>query len=135
MHRDYEIRHVLQQLLEGEITEDIAVASLLYEMGRGGRILVVDEHLLGLEQELSAMNYTTLTVARNVHDDVIKQSLNSKIVITKNGQDFEDDLVKYRYGLIWIVSKIDDHKLLANMVKDALMKANFSKNLTQIVKI
>ena len=137
MDRQSEIEQIIDALLAGVIDRAQASDKLLYEMGRGSRILVADENLFGLDQELSAMNYTLSGFAPGMDDGDIKNTLRSRVFITRNGKDFcnPKDLQKYRYGLIWITSRIKDNKLLAKMIKDIMMTSNFSGNLMQVVKI
>ena len=99
---------------------------------------MIDENLLGLEDELGSMNYTTKTLKQGLSDEQIKDHLRDLVFITRNGHHFNDseDLVKYHYGLVWVVSKTKDPLMLARKIKnEVLMKSNFHKHLLQIVKV
>ena len=112
-----------------------AADKLLIEMGRGGRILVVDENLLGLEKELSKLRYTTYPIStRSELDESIMSQLKGRVFITRNGKDFVNGIVKHRFGLIWIVSR-SSNRDLAKKVKCALMKSNFYGKPVQVVKV
>src|ERR1044071_5415304 len=95
------IEKAVQDAVDGKLTVMEATSFLLDEMGRGGRIFVVDENLRGLERELSAMNYTTYTVKRSVEDWKIKEEIKGCVFITNNGKDFVDDVAEEKgdYGL------------------------------------
>ena len=128
------VMELLSAVRDGKETVESATERLLYEMGRGGRILVVDENLRGLEQELSHLNYTTHSVDRREDDEEIKKRLRSRIFITNNGQDFADDVERYYYGLIWVQHQ-RDYAVMAREVEAVLMRHNFGRNLTQVVKL
>jgi hypothetical protein len=125
---------LLENVAAGTTSVKQAVYILLNEIGRGDRILVIDENLLDLEKELAALRYTVRMVPRGMDDEDIKRTLRSRILITCNGVDFADDTEKYYYGLIW-VRKPTDAKILAKKVEAVLMRANFAHNLTQVVSI
>jgi hypothetical protein len=131
-------RTIIESLIQDAITGlkpiSQVVEVLLDEMGRGGRILVVDENLAGLDAELSRLNYTTYMVTLGTDDDLIKRELKGKVLVTNNGKDFVDDHEKFRYGLIW-VTKQRDFQVLAREVDAALMKANFRAKVAQVVTI
>ncbi len=134
-------KHWIEQLVEniasGAIPPDTASATLLYELGRGGRIVVVDENLRGLAGFLSGFNYTAYGVPSGFSDARIKaEILDNKVFITQNGKDFcrKSDLIRYDYGLIWVVSAPPLSRLSV-LVKDTLMGSGFRKNLHQVIKI
>ena len=131
------VQSVLEDLIGHRIDFGTAVGRLLAEMGRGQRILVVDENLLSLEPELAALGYTTEVVDLGEADAEIKKQLRSRVLVTRNGEDFSDpeEMKKYYYGLVWITSKTKDEKTLAEKVKETLMASNFAQNLTQVVKV
>lgn len=136
MNLKQELKVLIEDVAEGRTTVRKAVAFILNEMGRGGRILVVDENLRDLDDELAKLNYTVQPVITEDPDQKIKKSLGGKVFITHNGDDFKDkaERHKWRYGLIWI--KVNPPaKDLAKRVEEALVKANFSNNLLQLVTI
>jgi len=130
------IEKLLEQVADKSLPVHEAVDILLQEMGRGGRNLMVDENLYGLEPFLSEMGYTVYRVQSGFPDDQIKKLLESRVFITKNGQHFSDpeDMQKFYYGLIWVKSNLDEMRL-AEAVKGMLMTKNFGKNLTQIATV
>jgi hypothetical protein len=128
------VNDIVLNVLAEYITPEMAVRLLLNEIGRGGRILVIDENIVGLEHELAFMNYTVYTVVLGESDEEIKKRLRGRVLITQNGKDFADDIFKHRYGLIW-VRQVPDFKILAERVRDVLMKRNFCLNLTQVARI
>src|SRR5882762_6213967 len=108
-----EVKKLLQRVSEGKISVSKAADLLLTEMGRGQRILIVDENLLGLVGLLSARNYTVYPIqTRGESDNNIKNQLFGRIFITKNGADFIRDTKKYHYGLVWVISKGPDTELV-----------------------
>ena len=120
--------------MANKITLLEAVDLILNEAGRGDRILVVDENLLDLEKELSALRYTVYPVPFNTSDEEIKRELRGRIFITRNGKDFAKDVEKFYYGLIWVHGNTDA-KILAKEIEQVLMAANFARNPTQVVRI
>ena len=128
------VNKIVENAVFRQITVAEAVEQLLQEIGRCGRILVVDENLYDLAQELISMNYVVHLVTRGANDEQIKATLGARVFITINGKDFVDDAKKYRYGLIW-VRKSTDAKVLARKIEAVLMSANFRRNLEQVVKI
>lgn len=130
------MEYLLGDFVEGRRTHDSVVGILLNEMGRGSRILVVDENLLDLDAELSDMNYTTDVIRAGTEDQQIKMQLHNRVFITQNGRDFCDpkEMLRYRYGLIWVTSN-PDTKVLAQRVEQALKQTNFKRHLVQVVKI
>ena len=130
------VQSILEDLIQHRIDFGLAVDKLLAEMGRGQRILVIDENLLSLEPELAAMGYTTEVVDLGAQDSEVKKQLRSRVLVTRNGEDFSnpEEMKKYYYGLVWITSRTEDEKTLAEKVKEKLMTSNFAKNLVQVVK-
>jgi hypothetical protein len=131
------VQAVLEDLLGHRIDFGTAVGRLLAEMGRGQRILVIDENLLSLDPELAAMGYTTEVVDLGAADAEVKRQMKSRVLITRNGRHFSDpeDMKRFYYGLIWVTSRTKDEKTLAGKVRDALMTSNFAKTLVQVVKV
>jgi hypothetical protein len=138
MGRDFDIRQFCRGIIEscgrGDITPDAAVDQLLAEMARGGRILVVDENMLGLERELARLNYTVYPVDVHQADAMIMKELKGRVLITQNGQDFKDGCKRHYYGLIWVQGQ-PGFKQLAKKVEAALRRHNFAGDLTQVVKV
>ena len=129
------VEDVLKKVSTGQLSVVKAADLLLTEMGRGGRILVVDENLLGLEMELSALGYVTYTVAtRGQVDEMIRPQLRSRVFITRNGKDFVEGLTKHHFGLVWIVSRMSNRDLAKKIAK-VLMKSNFHRKPVQVVKV
>ena len=135
MERD-EIEALIRGVVDRTHTIDEAVGVLLNEMGRGGRIFVVDENLMGLERELSQLNYTTYTVSPHLDDQLIKEQVRGRVLVTGNGRHFVDDVGqdKGNYGLIWVTSQ-KDHQVLAGEIAQAIQRVNFRRNLNQVVKV
>jgi len=131
------VQSVLEDLVRHRIDFATAMDKLLAEMGRGQRILVIDENLRSLERELAAMGYTTKAVEAKTSDAAVKRTLRSRVLVTRNGSDFCDprDMERFDYGLVWITSKAKDEKTLAVKVKEALMTSNFAKDLNQVIKV
>ncbi len=134
--REVEVRQLVEEIAAGRITVEGAVDRLLDEMGRGGRILVVDETSYGLDEPLSDMNYTVVRVPRRLSDEEIKEEIGGKVFITRNGERFSDpkDMEYHGYGLVWLTSTGDD-LVVAEKVKDALMNARFKRNLKHMIKV
>jgi uncharacterized protein with PIN domain len=130
----YRINGIVEGVFRGQITVAKAVDKLLQEIGRGGRILMVDENLYGLARELRALNYTVDLVLAGTPDEEIKKLLPGRVLITINGKDFVDDTKNYRYGLIW-VRKSTDAKVLAKKVEAVLMSSNFRRSVAQTVPV
>jgi hypothetical protein len=135
-HAERFIKKTLRQVLNEKITIQEATDRLLTEMGRGGRVLVVDENCLGLDPELASMNYTVKTLEPGLKDAEIKKRLRSRVFITRNGEHFNSpaDMEKHYYGLVWLVSKGDD-KRMGKKVEAALTASNFNRHLLQVVKV
>jgi uncharacterized protein with PIN domain len=131
---EFRINKIVEGAVSRRITAAKAVEKLLQEIGRGGRILAVDENLYDLARELWELGYTTHLVLSSNSDEDTKVTLPGKVLITINGKDFVDDTEKYRYGLIW-VRKSTDAKILAKKVETVLMSANFRRNVTQSVMV
>ena len=126
---------ILCAVQSGKLTVSEASERLLTEMGRGGRILIVDEHLDGLDDELAKLNYTVHMVRKGLKDHEILPTLNNCVFVTRNYDEFEDHLDEYKFGLIAVKGAFGDFKQLAQRVKAALMKAQFNNNLKQVVSI
>jgi len=128
---------ILARVVRGTLSERRAVDLLLNEMSRGGRTLVVDEDLRGLERELAGLRYTTELLPAGLLDPQIKPLLRSRVFITGNGIDFivPEHMDRYYYGVIWIDTKSRDYPTLAGKVQDVLKTHNFGKNLVQVVKV
>lgn len=132
-------KHWVGHLVERIVNEKLSVAEatklLLSEVGRGGRILVVDENLDSLIDELANRHYTVHGVRHGASDIEIKKELNNRVFITRNGKHFVKDQAKYRYGLVWVVSASPD-SVLAQRVEKALSSGmGFKKNLIQTIKV
>ena len=69
------VQEIIERLLSHQLTAEDAVNRLLYEMGRGGRTLVLDQMCYGLDPELSSMNYTVEVVKPDSQDWEIKKTL------------------------------------------------------------
>lgn len=128
------LKSLLEQVNRGQKSVDALVDFLLQEMGRGGRILVVDENILDLEPELLELGYTVDTVDLGGPDEAIKKQLKNRVLVTRNGRHFVDDVADFRYGVIWVVSK-GDAKTLARKVERAMMTSNFHRKPAQVVKV
>jgi hypothetical protein len=130
------VETVITDVINGKKSITEAANTLLQEMGRGGRILSIDENLLGVEPFLAEMGYTTEVFRKKMPDDQIKPQLEGRVFITQNGKDFcnPEDMAQHYYGLIWVLSNPDD-KTLATRIKNILMQANFHRNLAQIQKV
>ena len=133
-HMDEFLTKVLEQVHCRTMSVEEAKRQILQEMGRGGRILVMNEDLRELEQELSILNYTTTSVPRHLEDTQIKGALWAKIIITRSGRQFVADLDKYYYGLIWIQSDLPWQKM-AKKIESTLVSATFKMNLAQAIKL
>jgi hypothetical protein len=131
------VQSVLEDLIGHRIDFGTAVGRLLAEMGRGQRILIIDENLLSLDPELAAMGYTTKKIDLGADDAEVKRQLSSRILITRNGKHFSDpgEMKRYYYGLIWVTSKTKDERTLAEKISDVLMTSDFAKNLVQVAKV
>ena len=132
-----DIEKIIDDLIQRHLDRHTAV-KMITGLARGGRILVIDENLFGLEAELSEMNYTVELVDTKAADDSIKKELKGRVLITNNGKHFNnpDDLEKYYYGLIWVMDKDKYvYEDMAEKVKEKLMESGFEKNLRQIVKV
>ena len=130
------VQKVLEDLIGHRVSLPEAVDKISAEMGRGGRILVIDENLLDLEAELAAKNYTVEAVEISSTDTQIMKQLRSRILITRNGRDFaEPKLMKeYYYGLVWVRSRLSAPDL-ANTIEEKLMASGFARNLVQVVRV
>lgn len=129
------VKELLQEVVEGRRSLNAAAEYLLQEMGRGGRILVVDENLLGLEAELADLNYTAYPIRRRQADDEsIKHEIYGKVLVTRNGKDFADGVSSGYYGLVWVQSDAD-FAVLAKRIEAELMQRNFKRNLAQVIKV
>ena len=131
-----EITALIQDVLSGEKSVTQVVEALFEDMGRGARILVLDENLSDLDGELAELNYTTKTVEPGLSDLEIKRALRSRVFITRNGRHFSDpqDMQKFRYGLLWLVSE-GDARFLAGKISQAIMKNSFKRDLIKVVKV
>lgn len=107
---------------------------LLAEMGRGGRTLVFDENVFGVEPFLARMGYSTRLVEAGQLDSQIIPRLRAKVFITKNGRDFVHAIESAYFGLVWVTSTSPDQDL-AKKINDAMMAAGFGANLTQVIKV
>ena len=128
---------LIDKLLAGELSKAEMLERLLAEMGRGGRMPLVDAALpeaKWLEGKLCEKNYLAL-LTRGKGIKTIKKTLAGRVLVTRRGEAFNDpaDLVRFYYGLLWIVTPND--QTLPDRIESALLKANFSLNLRQIVKV
>jgi hypothetical protein len=133
-----EIKRIIHKTKKNLMTEEEAVSRLLYEMGRGGRTLVVDENVSDLYVALDKLNYTVKDVPLHLTDEAIKKSgiLKGRVFITENGQHFNDpkEMKKYYYGLVWVKAR-GTARDRAKKIGAALKENNFSDNLLQVVKV
>ncbi len=134
MERTAQIKKLIEDIASGKLSRKSALDTLLMELGRGGRILVVDENLRGLDAYLINLNYTVYNVRPGDTDEEIKAELSGRILVTKNGQDFDGDNEQHYYGLIWVVNRAP-FRLLAKKIEAILMREQFKKNLTHTVKL
>ncbi len=129
-----EIQQLLESVLSGQKTMGDVVETLFQEMARGGRTLMVDENRYDLVDELAGLNYTVYPVHPEWSDVQIKKEVIGRVLITRNGSDFVDDVHSGHYGLIW-VRRDTDAKILAKRIEAAIRHHNFRRNLEQVVKI
>lgn len=99
-------------------------SKFLTEMSRG--VLVVDENLIGLEDELRKRNIKVIVPKRNMSDEDIKHELlTHRIIVTNNTKDFIDAAVEVEYGIIATENiKFKDSKRLADIISKAIIKFN-----------
>lgn len=131
----YYIKQLLKKVVKGRVRVSEATALLMQEMGQGGRILVVDENLLGLADELTKLGYTVIGAAYGASVAAIKKNLGGQVLITHNGMRFIADQTKYHYGLIWVTSKLPDCKRARKIESLMSGRSGFKKNLIQMFKI
>ena len=129
------IRQIVDDIVSGKLKPASATRRLLYEMGRGGRTLVVDENLYGLVARLTDLGFTAHGVQAQIADPRIKKELFNKVLITRNGRHFVKDQEKYHYGLIWITSNAPDIVLARKIDRLFVRGTGFKKNLLQTFKI
>jgi hypothetical protein len=129
------VSEIIYAVRDGKMSVDEATRKLLLEMGRGGRVLVVDEHLFGLDHELARLNYTVNRVKSGADDSEILQDLDNRVFITKNREHFKNEINKFNFGLIIVKSKYGDYIQLAKMISDELMKLGFRNNLLRSVNV
>jgi hypothetical protein len=131
------LRRIVTDAVQKRTSIRKAVERLIDEMGRSGRTLILDETSFGLDVPLATLRYTVQQVPAGWSDERIKNELlGGCVLVTENGKDFAKpaDMAKYRYGVIWLVSKGDDNAK-ADRVRKAMMTANFYANLIQVVKV
>ena len=128
------LKSLFDQVSTGKKSVEEAVDWLLMEMGRGGRIFVVDENLFGLDDYLVELGYTVYRIQSGLADSEIKQQVGGRVLITNNGEDFASDTERFGYGLIW-VTRIRDFATLAKNIEAAIMAHGFRRNLTQVIKV
>ena len=132
---DYFVVEALEDVRDGKMTVEEATEFLLNEMGRGGRILVVDEHLDGLDDALAKYNFTVTMVRKGTKDEDILPTLDNRVFITKDYERFEKDMNEYNFGLIAVKGKYGDYQQLSKRIKIVMMGAGFRKNLRQVVPV
>lgn len=130
------IRRIIRRAIAKKISVEWAVSQLLAEMGRGGCIYVVHKTCRGLESSICVAGYAIEGTEYGAGVEAIKRRLRCKVLITRNGKHFcnPKDLERYHYGLVWVTSTGDD-RAVARKVEKALMRANFNRNLKQVVKV
>ena len=128
------IETTIQDVVAGRKTVSEATELLLEYMGRGGRVLVIDENLFGVEPHLARMGYSTRLVTVHAPDAQIIPRLKAKVLITRNGRDFADFVKSGYFGLVLVTSGLPDPEL-AEKIKDELTKAEFGANLPQMIKV
>ena len=134
--REQMVRELVNGLVEGSVSADEAIDLLLNEMGRGGRILMVDETSYGLGDALIDKNFTVVKVQSGKSDEEIKDSIWGRVLITRNGEHFSDseEMEKYHYGVVWVTSSGVDEEV-AKLVVQGMQNAGFKKNIVQVVKV
>ena len=132
------MREMIEELLEavasGKKTVKDAADFLLQEVGRGGRIFVIDENMRDLETELAALRYTIYPVPPGLDDDRIKKEIYGRVFVTNNGKDFVDGVNTGHYGLIWVL-RHRDAKTVAKEIEAVVRQVNFDRELEQVVRI
>jgi hypothetical protein len=97
-----------------QIAVKAAVKALMMEIGRGGRIMVVDEHLRGSERELCPVGVTVDEPVTRTGTEKVK--LKGSIFVARRARTFASMSKKCYYGPVWVASK-DDHRISARKSK------------------
>ena len=129
------IHEILSNVKRNQTSIEEAVCKLLSEMGRGSRVIIVDEHLFGLDNELAELNYTVGRVRSGAKDEQILPILDNRVFVTVNRKHFKDKVEEFNFGLIVVNSKYGDYQQLAQMVSKKLMETGFKRNLTKVVSV
>lgn len=156
--RKVAIRRALQDLQRGRIDLDDLVDRFTCELGRGGRIVVIDHDLrkvapLGqaaaplrrdprrlAEQVEAALcggwYFTTEMLHADEPIEVAKRRLNCRVLVTARGEEFSSlaDRQRHHYGLIWLVSR-GDAATLAGRVEQAIVRAKLSVRPSKVVRV
>jgi len=132
----HEIKKLIKDANSGRKTVDEVVDLIFEDMGRGSRIFVVDENLIGLDNELGRLNYTVYTLPKGLNDDEVKRKITGRVLVTANGGHFVADVANLHYGLVWVLHS-GDYKVLAKKIEKALMamKTNFRRSVEQVIKV
>ncbi len=130
----HQITAFIAEVVAGKRTAGEIADVLLNEMGRGGRTLVIDENLIGIERYLAALGYSTRLVTVGEPDPQIIARLRAKVLVTRNAKDFVPHMESGYFGIVWVVSLLPNPEL-AEKIKDALAVAGFGANLTQVIKV
>lgn len=102
--------------------EDSSFAKCITGMSRG--VVVLDENLIGLEEELRKENIKVIIPRSRMTDDEIKHELLShRILVTNNSQDFVGDATAIEYGIIATENiKFKESKTLAKIISRAVIE-------------
>jgi hypothetical protein len=130
----HEIEVLIREAAAGKRSPGEIADTLLTEMGRGGRTLVIDENLFGIERHLAALGYSTRLVTVREPDPQIIARLRAKVFITRNAKDFLPFTASGYFGIVWVEALLPNPDL-AEKIKDALSIAGFGANLTQVIKV